>query len=565
MDFKRIFLILGLIIVGYLMILKWNQEHQYQIDNDKKITDAHQPHEKLNEHSHLPSANLPSDAPKAVEQSNDAPKIEVNKTQPNTVHKDLFITAVTDNLKIKIDPYGGNIVYLALLKYPEKQGNSAPFVLLDKNERVTFIAQSGLIGENGPDAHGLPLYKAALKNYTLRQGEKELNVDLHLEEKGVNITKRYTFTRGDYAIKLTYIINNTTQTPWSGNFYAQLKRDNSHDPDMSTTSISSYLGAAVKSNDKKFKKLKFDSFESSPFRETVTGGYAAILQHYFVTAWVPAQNQQFVYSTRKVAGDNIVGFYGKTAVTAAPEAQAEISAKLYAGPKIGESLEKLASGLELTIDYGWLWFIAAPMFAVLAFLHKLFGNWGWSIIVLTTLIKLLFYPLANASYRSMARMRSLQPKMQALKERYGDDRQKMSQELMALYKKEKVNPMGGCLPILVQMPFFVALYEVLIEAVQLRQVPWIFWIHDLSRMDPYFILPIIMGGLMLIQQRLNPAPPDPTQAKIMKFMPVMFTIFFLWFPAGLVIYWVTNNFLSILQQWWITKKYEQQMAQAKKK
>lgn len=559
MDFKRIFLVLGLIVVGYLIILKWSQEHQQQIDSKTLAV-----YEKPLEKSHPSSPHKSSDAPVPIIENNDIPEIDTDKVQSDNVRKNSLITVLTDNLQIKIDPYGGNIVYLALLKYPEKQGKDLPYVLLDKSEKITFIAQTGLVGENGPDSKGLPLYTTPLKSYQLAQSEQQLSVDLNLEENGVNITKRYTFTRGDYAIKLTYIIDNTTHEPWSGNFYAQLKRDNSQDPDLSTTSISSYLGAAVKTSDKKFKKLKFDSFGSAPFKETVTGGYAAILQHYFVTAWLPVQDKEFIYTTRKTGDNNIIGFYGKT-IKVAPQKTTDLSATLYAGPKIGDSLEKLAPGLELTIDYGWLWFIAAPMFAVLAFLYKLFGNWGWSIIVLTALIKLVFYPLANASYRSMAKMRLLQPKMQVLKERYGDNKQKMSQELMGLYKKEKVNPMGGCLPILVQMPFFIALYEVLIEAVQLRQVPWILWIHDLSRMDPYFILPIVMGGLMLIQQRLNPAPPDPTQAKIMKLMPIIFTVFFLWFPAGLVIYWVTNNFLSILQQWWITKKYEQQAALIKKK
>ena len=559
MDLKRILLIIGLVVVGYFIMLQWTHDNQNQAA--ETTTSAGQ----LVKHKSREAAT--GDVPALSATSNDLPTSTVDK-QPST---DKLITVTTDDLELKIDPRGGNIVYLALPKYPKKQGYKAPYVLLDNTQGLTYVAQSGLVGSQGVEGvdntgKGLPLYSVTQQHYTLADGKNQLVVDLHLKRKGVDIIKRYTLTRGDYAIKLSYLIHNTSTKPWSGEFYAQLKRDNSKDPGLTSnhgTSIHSYLGAAVRTNSEKFKKLEFDDFAKSPFKEVVKGGYAAILQHYFESTWVPDQDQSFTYTTREVAGYNIVGLQGAP-VTVKPGQTSSINATLYTGPKIKESLEKLATGLDLTVDYGYLWFIATPMFAVLAFLHELLGNWGWSIIVLTALIKLVFFPLSAASYRSMAKMRALQPKMKALKERYGDDRQKMSQELMGLYKKEKVNPMGGCLPIIVQMPFFIALYEVLMEAVQLRQAPWMFWIHDLSRMDPYFILPIIMGCLMLIQQRLSPAPPDPTQAKIMRLMPIMFTIFFLWFPAGLVIYWVTNNFLSILQQWWITKKFEQQMAERKK-
>lgn len=558
MDLKRILLIIGLVVVGYLIMLQWSHDPRHQATNiassEGRVVNQKQS-----------SATL-GDVPVPTATSNNVPVISTEKHA--TVNS--LITVTTDNLELKINPHGGNIVYLALPQYPKKQGQNAPYILLDNSKHLTYIAQSGLVGNKGVggvdnSGKGLPLYSVAQQHYMLENGQKQLVVDLHLKQQGVDITKRYTFTRGDYAIKLSYLIHNTASSSWSGEFYAQLKRDNSKDPGLAGnhgTSIHSYLGAAVRTNDAKFKKLDFDDFAKKPFSATVTGGYAAILQHYFEAAWVPDQNQSFTYTTREASGDNIIGLQGAL-VTVKPGETSSINAILYTGPKIKQSLEKLATGLDLTVDYGYLWFIASPMFMVLNFLHKLLGNWGWSIIALTALIKLVFFPLSAASYRSMAKMRALQPRMKALKERYGDDRQKMSQELMGLYKKEKVNPMGGCLPIIVQMPFFIALYEVLMEAVQLRQAPWMFWIHDLSRMDPYFILPIIMGGLMLIQQRLSPAPPDPTQAKIMRLMPIMFTIFFLWFPAGLVIYWVTNNFLSILQQWWITKKCEQQMAAAK--
>ena len=551
MDFKRILLITGLVVVGYLIILQWSHDSQLQ-PTTNTVAGTHENKTPV----HRNGIGL-SDAPLPLTEKEEV-KTTAKKFKAND---DAFISVSTDKLQLKIGLHGGNIIHLALPSYPKKQGEEAPYVLFDNSDDLTYLAQSGLTGKDGPDSSGVPLYSVDRDVYKLEKNQENLTVDLHLRKDGVDIIKRYVFTHNSYNIKLSYIIANQARSAWTANFYAQLKRDNSKDPGLlsnKSTSIHSYLGAALRTNEKEFQKVEFSDFSKSPFRTTITGGYAAILQHYFVAAWVPEQDKQVTYTAREVSGEqkyNIIGFYG-TPVTVQPEQTSSINATLYAGPKIGRSLEQLAKGLDLTIDYGWLWFIASPMFAFMNFLHKLLGNWGWSIIVLTMLIKLIFYPLSAASYRSMAKMRALQPKMQALKERYSGDRQKMSQALMEMYKKEKVNPMGGCLPILVQMPFFIALYEVLMEAVQLRQAPWILWIHDLSRMDPYFILPIVMGGLMFVQQRLSPAPPDPTQAKIMRLMPVIFTIFFLWFPAGLVIYWVTNNFLSILQQWWITRSFD---------
>ena len=294
----------------------------------------------------------------------------------------------------------------------------------------------------------------------------------------------------------------------------------------------------------------------APITENVQGGWVAWLQHYFVTAWIPPKGENNQVLARKDSkGNYIIGYTGPS-MTVAPGAKAETSAILYAGPKSQAVLKELSPGLELTVDYGFLWFIAQPIFWLLQHIHSLVGNWGWSIIFLTMLIKGIFFPLSAASYKSMARMRAVAPKLAALKEKFGDDRQKMSQAMMELYKKEKINPLGGCLPILVQMPVFLSLYWVLLESVEMRQAPFMLWITDLSIKDPFFILPIIMGATMFIQQRLNPTPPDPMQAKVMKMMPIIFTFFFLWFPAGLVLYWVVNNCLSIAQQWYITRKIE---------
>ena len=473
--------------------------------------------------------------------------------------REQLVAVTSDALQLQIDTRGGDIVFAGLPQYPQVKGNPEPFVILQDNVQRSFIAQSGLAGSNGPDSRGRPVYAVDKTSYELTEGQDQLVVDLKLQDNGVDIIKRFTLTRGSYEVRVDYLIYNKTDETWQANFYAQLKRDNSEDPSKQTSNVggvSTYLGAAVHSNEKSYLKLPFDEFAKSPFKETVEGGYAAILQHYFVTAWVPAQDSQHTFTTRNATdGNNIVGFYDG-AVKVQPNQMVETGAVLYVGPKVQDKLETLAEGLELTVDYGWLWFISQPLFALLQLIHSLVGNWGWSIILLTVLVKSAFYPLSATSYRSMAKMRKLTPKIQGLKEQYGDDRQKMSQAMMEMYKKEKVNPMGGCLPILVQMPVFIALYWVLLESVELRQASWLGWITDLSQMDPYFILPLIMGGSMFVQQMLNPTPPDPTQAKVMKMMPVIFTVFFLWFPAGLVLYWVVNNLLSILQQWMITRQIE---------
>jgi YidC/Oxa1 family membrane protein insertase len=321
--------------------------------------------------------------------------------------------------------------------------------------------------------------------------------------------------------------------------------------------MNSYLGAAYSTPEARYEKIDFDTIQKRNFENReAQGGWIAIIQHYFVSAWAPPQNQQNLYYVTTDSRDrNVVAFAGPTS-SVAPEGEATLSATLYMGPKVQDYLEQVAPNLKLTVDYGWLWFIANPLFWLLDKIHDIVGNWGWSIVLLTVLVKLVLFPLSAKAYKSMARMRKLGPEMQRLKEMYGDDRQKMSQEMMKFYQKEKINPLGGCLPILVQMPVFIALYWMLLESVELRHAPFIFWIQDLSVKDPYFILPILMGISMFVQQMLNPTPPDPMQAKIMKMLPIIFTFFFLWFPAGLVIYWVVNNIISVAQQYFITRSIE---------
>ncbi|MGN8259154.1 membrane protein insertase YidC [Pseudomonas sp. SMSB3] len=550
MDIKRTILIVALAIVSYVMVLKWNDDYG-QAALPTQNTAASTPAPALPDG--VPAGSASADVPSATTESSPA------ELAPVAVSKDL-IRVKTDVLNLAIDPVGGDIVQLNLPLYPRRQDHpDIPFQLFDNGGERVYLAQSGLTGANGPDARssGRPLYAAEQKSYQLADGQQQLVVDLKFSDNGVNYIKRFSFKRGEYDLGVSYLIDNQSGQAWNGNMFAQLKRDASSDPSSSTaTGTATYLGAAMWTASEPYKKVSMKDIDKGSLKENVSGGWVAWLQHYFVTAWIPAKSENNVVQTRKDSqGNYIIGYTGPT-LSVPAGGQVETTAMLYAGPKIQSKLKELSPGLELTVDYGFLWFIAQPIFWLLQHIHSLLGNWGWSIIVLTMLIKGLFFPLSAASYRSMARMRAVSPKLAALKERFGDDRQKMSQAMMELYKKEKINPLGGCLPILVQMPVFLSLYWVLLESVEMRQAPWILWITDLSIKDPFFILPIIMGATMFIQQRLNPTPPDPMQAKVMKMMPIIFTFFFLWFPAGLVLYWVVNNCLSIAQQWYITRRIE---------
>lgn len=554
MDIQRSILLVGLAVVSYLLVLQWNQDYgQAPLPAASSATQSTT--------SPLPelTASNNDDVPTASQDEAQAPAADAPAASQS------LIRVQTDVLDLAIDPRGGDIVQLTLPQYPRRQDRpDVPFQLFDNGNERVYLAQSGLTGSNGPDARssGRPLYHSATQHYQLSDDQQQLVVDLQFSEAGVDYTKRFTLQRGQYDLKVSYLINNQSEQPWVGNMFAQLKRDGSGDPSSTTaTGTATYLGAALWTADEPYKKVSMGDMDEKQLRQTVAGGWVAWLQHYFVTAWIPAADSNNVVQTRKDSqGNYIVGFTGPS-LNVPAGAQAETSAVLYAGPKIQSELKTLSPGLELTVDYGFLWFIAQPIFWLLEQIHKLLGNWGWSIIMLTVIIKLIFFPLSAASYRSMARMRAVAPKLQALKEKYGDDRQKMSQGMMELYKKEKINPLGGCLPILVQMPVFLALYWVLLESVEMRQAPWLLWITDLAIKDPYFILPLIMGVTMFIQQLLNPTPPDPMQAKVLKLMPVIFTFFFLWFPAGLVLYWVVNNVLSIAQQWYITRQIERAAAQ----
>ncbi|MGI9277723.1 MAG: membrane protein insertase YidC [Endozoicomonas sp.] len=552
MDLQRTLLIGAVAVVGVMTLQQWNEDYNQTRPASEAVV------------SNVSTAQSGSDVPTI---GSSGPLIVDSKTQPSTQ----LISVNTDTLNIQIDPAGGDIIGLSLPQYPawlpEEDEKATPYQLFvnrpdcsTSENTCVYTAQSALVKSDGPDANNQrPIYATDRSSYKMADGQDQLVVDLTQSRGGVNLTKRYTFNRGAYKFRVDYQIENQGEDVWRDQFYAQLKRDGSEDPSRANSSapMNTYLGAAVRSLKEPYAKLSFDDFAKSPYKERVDGGYAAMLQHYFVSAWVPDQGTAHNYYTNN-SRDNLyhfVGFYDD-AIEAKPGETVTTGATLYAGPKDQDRLQPLSEGLQLTIDFGVLWFLAQPLFTLLKFIQSIVGNWGWSIILLTVLVKGVFYPLNATSFRSMAKMRKLGPKMQSLKEQLGDDRQKLSQAMMELYKKEKVNPMGGCLPILVQMPVFIALYWVLLESVELRQAPWLGWIQDLSQMDPYFILPLIMGASMFAQQLLNPTPPDPVQAKVMKLMPVIFTVFFLWFPAGLVLYWVTNNTLSIIQQYFITRKIE---------
>lgn len=494
----------------------------------------------------LPSASLPSaeSSPTVVQ----PPAVAGETGQMITVRTDLFIA--------EIDTLGGVIKRLELLKHRGTIDKKSNFELFERQGERTYYAESGLIGAGLPNH--TTLYRTQQRSYQLGEGQSELVVELKAElVNGTQVTQRHTFQRGSYVIDVGYEIQNASAQPIAAHAYFQLLRDGKAPPGDSRM-LPTFTGAAVYTETSKFKKVSFDDITKgkTDYPKEANDGWIALVQHYFVAAWLPFGSTPREFYTRTV-GDGLfaVGLILPVAEVA-PNSQVSVKVALYAGPQVQEKLAELAPGLNLTVDYGWLTIIAAPLFWVLQWIYKWVGNWGVAIILLTVLIKLIFYPLSAASYKSMAKMRVMAPKLQKFKELYGDDRQRMQQAMLELYKTEKINPLGGCLPILVQIPVFISLYWVLLASVGLRHAPFILWIQDLSAKDPYYVLPVLMGLSMIVQTRLNPTPPDPVQAKVMKIMPVVFSVFFFFFPAGLVLYWLVNNLLSIAQQWQITRAIE---------
>lgn len=502
----------------------------------------------------VPTAGATSPAPPSPASLSDAGDV----AQP--------IRVETDLLRVEISPKGGTIQSVWLRDYsvtPENPDDK--FRLFKPQPPNMFVAQSGLIGA---EPGSLPTHEAIFQSEAtdFRLGPEDSSLEVELVwtgPTGAQVRKRYEFHRGSYLINATQDIINNTEAPLVVRDYNQLQRTDLTDPNA-TKFVYTYTGGVYYSPEDKYKKLSFDDMRTKKLDRAVTDGWVAMIQHYFLAAWIPPRGAEETFYTNVLDNSRyIIGNYSP-AVSIAPGTSHAFESSLYVGPKLQDVLAEIAPGLELTVDYGWLTVIAQPIHWLLAKIHSVVGNWGWSIIVLTILIKLAFYKLSETSYKSMANMRQMTPRMQALKDRYGDDKERLNQAMMELYKTEKINPLGGCLPILVQIPVFIALYWVLLESVELRQAPWILWIDNLSAPDPYFVLPLIMGVSMFVQQKLNPAPPDPMQAKLMMSLPFVFTVFFAFFPSGLVLYWVVNNLLSIAQQWNITRTIEKEAAKRKR-
>ena len=564
MDFQRYLLIGAIAALSFMLLTEWVNFKDERKGND--VVAAYQ--QQQNAGNTTTTASITESgfpiATAGTDNVADIPDFEPREPSNEIAFVENIdrIKVKTDSLEVDINTKGGDIVFAALPKhYAELDNPDIPFTMLEQSNLRTYIAQSGLIGVNGIDtSKGRAQFTSRQRSYQLEDGQNELIVDLLFQASNqVTITKRFRFSRGEYLIGVEYLIDNRGSQPWTGGMFGQLKRDNTPDPaqDSSGMGLAPYLGAAIHLPDEPYKKVSFEDIAEKKFpKQNLQGGWIAMIQHYFTSAWIPNADQTHTYSMIKAKDNaNIIRFTSPQLTVNAGET-AVITSQFYTGPKDQYRLEEISSGLELTVDYGILWWIAQPLFWLLTKLHSYLGNWGFAIIAVTVLVKAAFFQLNAKAYTSMANMRKVQPKLTAIRERYADDRQKQSQEMMGLYKKEKINPLGGCLPILVQMPVFISLYWVLMESVELRHAPFIGYIQDLSVMDPYFILPLIMGVSMFIQQKLNPPPPDPMQAKIMQWMPVMFTFFFLFFPAGLVLYWVVNNTLSIIQQYIITKRIE---------
>jgi YidC/Oxa1 family membrane protein insertase len=558
MDNFRLILLLSLAAVLFLIYQAWIQDYgQVQPPPQAAAPGA----EVATEATSDDAADAPAvprdapDAPPAVR-----PEATVaDASAATTGQPEALITVETDVLRAEISTRGGTLQALWLKDYAaDADRPELPLQLLKPAAPNMFIAQSGLLGSaDGQVPTHNDLFAAERTAYRLADGENDLLVELVWRgDSGVEVTKRYRFERGRYLIHAEQEIDNAGSQPLAVRNYDQLQRTELVDPSKSSF-IHTYTGAVYYGPETKYRKETFGEMSKRPLDVNITDGWIAMIQHYFMAAWIPQPEvEQTFYSKVVGSGRYIIGQYSP-AVSIPPEGSHTFENRLFVGPKLQDRLDEIAPGLELAVDYGWLTILAKPIFWLLDLIHSLVGNWGWAIIILTILIKLAFYKLSETSYKSMANMRKLAPRLKALKDRYGDDKERMNQAMMELYKKEKINPLGGCLPILVQIPVFIALYWVLLESVELRHAPFILWIDNLTAPDPWFVLPVIMGESMLIQQKLNPPPPDPMQEKIFMALPFVFTVFFAFFPSGLVLYWTVNQLLSIAQQWYITRQIEQ--------
>ena len=539
------------VIFGFSMVLLWDK---WQIHNGKKPTFFPSP-----QTASAPAASdvKPVDTslpqPAATASAGDVPGAAAGQPAVAAVPRQ-DVTVASDVMRLTFDSEGGTLKASELLKYSDTVDDKKLMQVFEQNAKRVYLGQTGLIGGNFPN-HKTPMTVVPGER-ELKDGQDSVQVRFEsAEQGGVKLVKTYTLKRGAYDIGVQYDVVNTGTAAVNPQVYMQLVRDGNK-PEHESTFYSTFTGPAVYTEAKKYHKVEFKDIEKNKAEvdKSSTNGYVAMVQHYFASAWLLADGVQRDNFVRKV-GDNLYAVGMITPVgTVEPGQTKSVSARLFSGPQVEPMLEKLSPGLELVKDYGWLTILAKPLYWLLSELHKFIGNWGWSIVALVVLLKIAFYWFNAKAYSSMAKMKAINPKIQEMRERLKDKPQQMQQEMMRIYREEKVNPMGGCLPIIIQMPVFMALYWVLQSSVEIRNAPWIGWIHDLSMPDPFFILPLLMTLSSLLQTALNPAPPDPMQAKMMWIMPLMFSVMFFFFPSGLVLYWLTNNILSIAQQWIINKR-----------
>ena len=565
MDFHRLFLVGALVLVLTLLYQKWLMFEAETADPQRSAQiETARGGEAVTLETTAKATDVPSAPPVVTERANvSAPTPTLANRAPaaNTRQR---VEVITDLLRAELDTYGGDLRVLDLITYPEKLGApDVPFRLLTDSGPDLYWVQNGLLGSQSDLPNHHSEYTATNKRYVLAEGKDRIEVPLHIEKDGVHYRKVYTFHRDSYYVDVRYEVQNNTNQEWRGYLYAQfVSTETSDDENTSFLGLGrlpSFTGGAIYTPDEKYKKIGFDDMREQPLVQKTTSGWVAMLQHYFVGALLAEKESQYeFYSLVNGSGATTrysMGYKHLAPLSVAAGRRGEINARMFVGPKENKRLVEADRQLELAVDFGWLTPVSAPLFWLLTQIQRVVVNWGLSIVLLTALVKLVFFPLSAASYKSMAKMKKLGPRMKTLKERYGDDKQKFQQAMMEMYKKDKINPLGGCLPIVVQIPVFIALYWVLLESVELRQAPLALWIHDLSAPDPYYVLPILMGASMFVQQLLNPAPVDPMQANIMRILPIVFTLFFLWFPAGLVLYWLVNNLLSIAQQWFVMRKF----------
>jgi len=557
-EIQRVVLLIGMAATAYLLILAWNDDMEAAkvptVYSDAPLMAQEEPFTAPAPIEVDEFAPGGADIPAAI------PADSVVSSTPIELTNRL-VKVETPALLVWIDLKGGDIVRVQLPTYPVTlEEPDTPFLLMDQSAARTYIAQSALIGPDGIDRSGeRPLYSAPNASVVLNDGG---DVTLRTTVDGAKVTKTFVFEADSHLIDVRYDVTNVDQQPKTMRMLSQIKRDRLPPSTDETVPLapSPYLGGAVTTEENNYEKIDFDDIDEGSFQATTIGGWVAFLQHYFLTAWVAPENQATSYHARKTSdGYYLFGFTGQSQTIGSGQT-GTWTARFYAGPKDQVELEKIAPHLNLTVDYGFLWWIAIPLFKALTFFHDIVGNWGLAIILLTLSVKALLAGFSAKGYRSMANMRRVAPAMKRLQERYSNDREKLSKEMMALYQKEGANPLGSCLPMLLPMPVFLALYWVLLESVELRQAPFIFWINDLAAMDPYFILPLLMGASTYLMQALNPQVGDPMQVRVMKLMPIMFTVLFLFFPAGLVLYWLINNLLSLAQQTYVYRKVEQEQA-----